>query len=212
MRTFGLACGASCLIGVLGSLFGAAPSNQVFTAVTFDGVGDVRPAVWTITPLTGDRGFRILVECSGYSAVPVTGGYSLRIPGQASTPRAGTPDVPSFAKVLPRPRGSKPILVLQGSFATNVQGVAVAPAEEFKLEAPDGSIRVLRPCRQPDLSVYGRNEFWPPELVRLEVAGIGTQYVVRVECFPIQYNSAEKVIRFYRRLEGVLKFEVTEGQ
>lgn len=212
MRASGLACGVFGLIVVLGPSSGAATSNMVFTAASFPGVGEARPAVWTITPLPGDRGFRILVECSGFSAVPVAGGYSLRIPGQASTAVAGFPDVPSLARVLPRLCGSKPSLVMHGSNSTNVTDVVLAPAESFKVDAAGGSMRVLRPFRQRDPSAYGRNDYWPPELVKLEIAAIGTQYVVRVECFPVQYNPVEKVVRFYRRMEGVLQFEDMEGQ
>lgn len=212
MRASGLSCGVSLLIGVLASNSGAASSNGVFAASSFHGAGEAKTPVWTVTPLAGDRGFRILIECPGFAAVPVEGGYSLRIPGQVSTTRAGAPDVPSLAKILPRSRGSKPVLVLRGINPTNIADVVLAPAESFKVDESDGSMRVLRPFRQCDPSIYGQNEFWPSDVVKLEVAAIGTQYVVRVECFPVQYNPVERVVRYYSRLEGVLRFEAMEGQ
>jgi len=172
------------------------------------GVGDARVAVWTVTPSTNAPGdLHLTVECSGLSAMLVQGGVSLRIPGQASSAKPGTPDLPRLAKLLPARKGAKAVLVFLGSNPTNLSDVVVAPAVGFKLEALEGAQRVLCPYRQPDPAVYGIDQYWPAELGRLDAASIGTQIVVRVECCPVQYNPITKSIRFFRRLEGELRFE-----
>ena len=179
---------------------GANPAN-------FTGVGAARAAVWTVTPASGSRDWRIVIECSGFSAVPVAGGYSLRIPGQASSAKPGTPDVPHLAKLVPGVKGAKAVLMIRGADPTNLTDIVVAPAEGFKLDDPESSNRTLRPYRESDPGLYGTDQLWPAELGRVEEAWIGTQKVVRVECFPVQYAPLTKAIRFYRRLEGELRFE-----
>jgi hypothetical protein len=84
--------------------------------------------------------------------------------------------------------------------------VAVAPAQGFKLESGDG-FRELRPFRQADPAIYVKDEFWPVKLGAVEAGAIGTQQVVRVVCFPVQYNAVKGSVRFFRRLEGEVRFE-----
>lgn len=173
----------------------------------FTGVGIGRAAVWTVTPIAGSGDLRISIECSGFSALPMGEGYSLRIPGQANSARPGTPDLPFLASLLPATTGGKAHLTIRGGDPTNLTDVAVAPAEGFRLDESGSSARVLRPYRQPDPVVFGKDQFWPPDLGSLEEGAIGTQKVVRVVCCPVEYNPVKKTLRFYRRLEGELRFE-----
>lgn len=189
---------------------GGAATNAVTGAGRFRGVGDIRPAVWTVTPIDGTPDSRIQIDIAGFSASEGDGGYALRIPGQA-LPAPGTPDVPRLTRLLPGHGGFQAVLEVRGLEATNVPDVAVAAAPVHRVEAPEAEVRRLRPCREPDPGIYGRDAFWPPALGRVEEAWIGTQKVVRVECFPIQYNPSRKTICCYRRLEGVLRFERIQG-
>lgn len=184
----------------------AASTNAAEQIATFNGVGDAAPAVWTITPLSNSPDFLVSIDCSGFTAVPVTGGYSLRIPGQVSSAKPGTPDVPHLAKLWQGIKDARVVLTLQGKDQTNVVG-EVASAEGYKLDDSESLMPVLRPERRPDSTIYNQNQFWPAELGSVEEAWIGTQKVVRLECIPVQYNPCTKVIRFYRSLEGVLRFE-----
>lgn len=173
----------------------------------FTGVGVAREAVWIVTPVSGSRDLRIVIECSGFSAVQVSGGYSLRIPGQASSGEPGTPDVPRLAKLISGVKGAKAVLTMHGKDPTNLADVVVAPAEGFKLADPESPMRKLKPYRECDPGIYGKDQLWPAEAGRVDEASIGTQKVVRVEYYPVYYNPITKAIRFYRRLEGELRFE-----
>jgi hypothetical protein len=185
-------------------------SNEVVQVLPFTGVGDVSAPVWTVQQLGHDGEIKFSVDCSGISAVQVEGGYSLRIPGQSAA-SPGTPDVPRLAKLFPGVKGAKVHLALRGVDPTNVVSVGVAPAEGFMMADAQKPGRGLRSVRQPDATIFGQNQFWPADIGRVEVASIGTQNVVRVECFPVQYKDATKTIRFFRRLEGSLRFEGGEG-
>lgn len=188
-----------------------AASNEVSRVERFTGVGEARPAVWTITPIAGTLDSAIRIDIAGFSAVEAEGGHSPRIPGQAGAMAAGTPEVPRLARLLAGHGGMKAVLELRGVDPTNVPGVVVAPCPAMKVEELETGGRRLRQYRVPDPAVYGKDDFWPAGLGRVEEACIGTQNVVRVECFPIQYNPFQKVLRFHRRLEGELRFERVEG-
>lgn len=185
----------------------AAHTNESSPSTLFTGVGEARAAVWTVTPLAGSQNLRITIESHGFSAVPVEGGFSLRIPGQVASAKPGTPDVPRLAIMLPGVKGYRAVLTLEGKDPTNVMDVGVASSEGFRLDDPESPMRVLKAYRKPDPGIFGKDQLWPSELCRLEEGSIGTQKVVRVECCPLQYNPLTRMIRFYRRLEGELRFE-----
>lgn len=192
------------LAGVFALTSWAASTNE-----SFAGVGEVRAAVWTILPSENSSDTRFSIDCSGFSAVPVEGGYSLRIPGQVSS-EARTPDVPRLAKLFPGVKRARAVLTVEGSDPTNI-ACTVAAAEGYRLDDPESPNRKLRPYRQPDPEIYANDRFWPSDLGRLAQATIGTQKVVRVECFPVQYDPITREVRFYRRLEGFLRFEPIEN-
>lgn len=183
----------------------ALPSWAATTNEFFAGVGEARAAIWTISPAENSGDIRFSIDCSGFIAVPVEGGCSLRVPGQVSSePR--TPDVPRLAKLFSGFKGARAELTVKGADPTNI-ACTVAAAEGYRLNDPESPTRQLRPYRQPDSEIYAKDRFWPQDLGRLAQATIGTQKVVRVECYPVQYNPVLKMIRFYRRLEGVVRFE-----
>lgn len=179
----------------------AAVTNEVPSA-PFAGVGDVRSATWTITPVTNSSELLIRIDCTGFSADQEDGGYSLHMPGQVSAAMPGAPDIPRIARLVTGLDGYRPVLRLEGKQPTNISDVAVVAVKGY---AGDSFVRAGP--RTPDSAIYATGQFWPAELCRLEEACIGTQNVVRLECYPVQYNASTKVIRFYRCLEGVLRFE-----
>ena len=184
----------------------AASSNVVGQVPSFAGVGEAKAAAWSIQASGNDREIKFSVDCRGISAVQVEGGYSLRIPGQSAS-ISGTPDVPHLAKLFPGMKGVKAHVLVQGLDPTNIVNVSLAAAEGFTLADAQKPALGLRAVRQPDAGLFGSDQFWPVELGRVAVASIGTQNVVRVECFPVQYNPVTRTLRFYRRLEGILRFE-----
>lgn len=205
MRIGGLVLKAFCAGAFLTPSF-ATETNGHFSASVFSGIGGAQAAVWTITPLGDGFDRRIQIDCPGLSAVQVEGGLSLRIPSQIVS-RPGAPDVPRLSRLLPGLRNARAVLTITGRDPTNVTGVVLAAAEGFRLDDPDSPTQALRPYRRPDPNIYGKDKYWPAELGRLEEGSVGTQKVVRVEFCPVQYNPVTGTIRFYRRLEGELRFE-----
>lgn len=197
---------AACLVAASG-----AATNAVTAAGAFRGIGDVRPAVWTVVPIGGTPDSKIQLDLAGFVAAEAGGGYVLKIPGQAAS-LAGTPDVPRLTRLFPGYGGLRAVLELRGLEPTNVTGIVIVASPTQRLEDPEAEVRRLRPSREPDPAIYGRDAFWPAKLGRVEEAWIGTQKVVRVECFPVQYNASRKTVCFYRRLEGVLRFERIQSQ
>ncbi len=180
----------------------AASTNQ--TPVT---VGVPKTAEWRVSPSADGRRISFIIACDGVSLVPVEGGLSVRIPGQAASAKPGTPDVPHLSKLMPGVKGARASLTVHGYDPTNFLNVVVAPVQGYRLDETVGRIRTLKPYRQADPDVYGKDQFWPVTLGTLEEGAIGTQRVVRVACFPVQYNSVQGVVRLFRRLEGEIRFE-----
>lgn len=174
-----------------------------YACLAMAGLGETRPAVWTLTPIPGSNNLQISVQCFGFETVPGATGVSVRIPGQATAGKPGAPDVPGLAKLVPGIKGMRAVLTLQGFDPTNLTDVGVVPVA--------GPMQALSPQRQADPGIYGQAQFWPSNLGRVDEAWIGTQKVVRVECYPVQYNPVAKTLRFYRRLEGILSFDKIEN-
>lgn len=193
----------SCINCGAGGVACSAPStNQLLRAI-----GEPRAAVWTISPSGDGRRLLFNVECSGVSLVTVEGGFSVHIPGQAASAKPGTPDVPCLSRLLPGIKGARASLTVRGYDPTNLMNVAVSPAQGFRLDESVSRSRELRPYRQAAPDVYGKDQYWPAGLGSMEEGAIGTQQVVRVVCFPVQFNPVQGTVRFFRRLEGEIQFE-----
>ena len=170
--------------------------------------GVPRSAAWTVAPpAAGESSRSFTVEISGFSAVDTQDGCVLHIPGEVSATDKGTPAVPRVAKLFTEAPGCAAVLRMNGASPAEATNISVAAAEDYVVVSPEGAARRLSPVRRPSPDIYARDQFWPPELGRVQEAWIGTQKVVRVECFPIQYNPVRRTIRWYRRLEGTLVFE-----
>lgn len=188
---------------------GAMVTNAAFLqAASFVGAGDPRPAIWTVIPSpNGNGSLSFTVEFKGFSASAVPGGYVLHVPGEATSAAPGTPAIPRIAKLFPGIKDRTARIQVTGLSPTEVTNVSVAAAVDYEVVAPKGEMRKLRPVRRQAQEIYARDEFWPPELGQVEEAWIGTQKVVRVEVFPLQYHAKRKTIRFYGQLEGIVTFD-----
>ena len=182
-----------------------APSPQV---AHFQGIGEPCPASWMVMPSSsGDGACAFTVEVKGISAVAGPEGYELHIPGEATSAAPGTPAIPRIAKLFPGMRGRTAVLTVTGFSPTEVTNIPVVAAEAYAVDNPERTTRSPRSLRRRAPDIYAQDRFWPPEVGRVQEAWIGTQKVVRVEVFPVQYNPQRETVRFYRRLEGVVSFE-----
>lgn len=190
----------------MGSPPGATNANTRSAAV-FKGLGIPKPAVWTVSrSLDGHGSWSIAVDVSGFTAAARPEGMVLHIPGE-SRGEPGTPALPRLAKLLPGLPDRTPRLTLRGLMPTNVTGVSLAPVEGYVVQDRESPTPQLSAVRRPLAEIFGRSEFWPAELGAIQQVSMGTQRLVRIECFPIQYNPGSGTLRYYRRLEGVLSFD-----
>jgi hypothetical protein len=59
----------------------------------------------------------------------------------------------------------------------------------------------------PDAQIYGRNAFYPSELVKVAPpAQFRQQTIVRVQLMPVHYNPIQRQLRLYRDLQIVVRF------
>ena len=134
-------------------------------------------------------------------------GYVLHIPGEAVSAAPGTPAIPRIARLLPGRKDRAAILQVTGFSSVEVTNSPVASTDAHEVDHPESPTRALRPVRRRLPEIYTRDQFWPPELGQAQEAWIGTQKVVRVEVFPVQYNAKRETVRFFGRLEGTVVFE-----
>lgn len=187
---------------------GVAPTNA--SEMAFVGVGTPHQAVWSVQQGSNNT-LHITADFSGFSAVKLGDGYSIRIPGQATSALPGTPDVPRISKLLTGFSDTGRVLQMKGLLPTNVQNVSVVAAEGYAVDESGTGIRTLRTYRRKQDDIFGSDHFWPESLCRLTGARIGTQSVLRIEIFPIQYNPSLREIRFFRHVEGTLEFYRFDG-
>ena len=119
-------------------------------------------------------------------------GLRFRIPGCVSR-REGLPDLPMREVLIGVPqKGRIRVEVYPGDYEIR-RGIEVAPVPR---RFPDGD-----KTYEEDLEVYGRDEFYPKDLVRIrEIGWLRNIRVAIVEISPIQYNPRRREVRIYKSI------------
>jgi hypothetical protein len=147
---------------------------------------------------------------TGFEAQPADGGYRLRVGSQTGPLMRGGPDVPTVARTIPGIPGYSAHVRVLNTETEEFEGVSVAPTETYVRDDSQPDRPALKGVRIRDESVYGRDAFWPADLIAVQEASMGTQKFVRIECRPIQYNPASHTVRFNREIDAELWFEAQE--
>jgi hypothetical protein len=115
---------------------------------------------------------------------------------------AGVPELPTRVFVIGLPPGAQAEVSIIPGTVEERSGLYVAPVP-VKERAED----LTRLRYAPDAQVYGRDAFYPGELVRVDPpAQFRRQTIVRVQVMPVQYNPAQKQLRIYQDLQIVVRF------
>lgn len=183
-----------------------AETNGAAAGTPFIGVGEAVPAVWKVT--SGPSNTLIFsVRCSGFRAIPVEGGYSLQVPGQAHSERPGAPDVPRLPRITKGRKGCR--MVIESAPAEpwrELSNITVAAVTSY-VPAGGGESAGWRVTRTPDPAVYSSGQFVPETLAAVQEFWMGTQKLARLEAVLVQYNPVTHVVRYTTELNGVIRFE-----
>lgn len=120
---------------------------------------------------------------------------------------AGAPDLPSSSTFVAIPNGSTPTVKMVNAKTKTIKDVDLVPAPQPQLD-DDNSPAVY----QKDMSVYGRNAFYPATPYNIsEVTTIRGVDMVQVGVMPFQYNPVTKELIVYEDLELELTTEGGDG-
>lgn len=115
---------------------------------------------------------------------------------------AGAPELPTRVFVVGVPPGARAEVSIVPGTAEERSEIYVPPVP-VKERADD----LTRLRYSPDAQIYGRDAFYPAELVRVDPpAQFRQQTIVRVQVMPVQYNPVRKQLRVYRDLQIVVRF------
>ncbi|OQW94453.1 MAG: hypothetical protein BWK77_09260 [Verrucomicrobia bacterium A1] len=179
--------------------------------VAFPGVDGPGAVIWTLpASVSAAAPMDFSVSVTGFDAQPENGGYVLRIGGQAAPLRPGAPDVPVLARTVSGIGGYVARVRVKATEHEEFSNVVVAAAETRVPDHTNPDRPELKAVRVASDPAYAGNEFWPPAVIVVQEASMGTQKFVRIECRPIQYNPATHTVRFNREIEAQLWFESQE--
>jgi hypothetical protein len=161
-------------------------------------------------PAAGDR-----ILATIHPGEPVKGevpaGLTVSFAGPAADRQPGAPDLGGMVRTIPGRPGFRAVVRAVKVESRDEPEVRVAPAEGWRRIFVDDNVYRTEKFRQADPSVFSRNAFWPPAVLQLDEAWMGTNKWVRLVCRPAQYNPVRRVLRLHTRIECEIVFE-PEGE
>lgn len=185
----------------------------ILGALCLVGWDDAGTDVWQVRP-TDPSGIRCSVTVIPGEVQRQTCGEGVTVSfrGQAADRQAGAPDIGGLVKTIPGRPGFRAVVHLLRTEFRDEADVKVLPAETtYRRFVDDNSYR-LEQARTPDPAVYANNAFWPPNVMRVTEAWMGTNRYVRLVCTPAQYNPVKRLLRVHSRIEAELDFVPDEGK
>jgi hypothetical protein len=114
----------------------------------------------------------------------------------------GAPELPTRIFVLGVPPGAQVEVSVVPGGIEELAGIFVPPVP---VKEPADDLHRLR--YTPNPQIYGRDDYYPPELFRVDPPGqFRQQTVVRVQVMPVQYNPVKRQLRVYKDLQIVVRF------
>jgi len=114
----------------------------------------------------------------------------------------GTPTLTGASRYIALPQGAEAKVTILDSRTEVYHNVEIAPASNIPLENDDAPLKY-----EKDMSIYGRNAFWPASPVRLsknkQIRGVD---VVLVGVIPFQYNPVTKDLIVYKDIRISIDF------
>ncbi|MFQ5637860.1 MAG: C25 family cysteine peptidase [bacterium] len=158
------------------------PLFQVIEATDSYVVFSIRPLAIKLEPvLSGNRKFqRVLAD------------------GYAMSTETGAPQLPQTGTLIQIPAGAEVSLTVLASAFESVTDVDVAPASDILFEE---NLKGMTESYVPNPAIYNSDSFWPAQLAGLSERAVWRgREVIRVQVNPVQYNPAQKTVRFYTAL------------
>jgi len=143
-------------------------------------------------------------------AVQGTACQRIQVTGTVQGEEAGYPQLPlQIALLGVPPRADLELEVTPLQTVRWPEMLTICPAPETGAEEDeDGSIRYVTKEAVPDPAVYGKDRFYPSEIVHLEELGfIRSQRIVRLAVSPFQVNPLSGEVRQHQRLRVALRFK-----
>jgi len=135
-------------------------------------------------------------------------GQVITLSGIYLSNEAGAPDLPSRSTFIAIPNGATPMLKMVSSKTKVISNIDLIPAAVPQLDNDDSPA-----VYQKDMTIYGRNAFYPETPFRIsEVSSIRGVQVVQVGVMPFQYNPVTKELVVYSDMELELDFEGGDGK
>jgi len=126
---------------------------------------------------------------------------SFGVPG-VFIPEEGTPNLTGVSRYIAIPQGSQVRVTILGSRTEVYHNVEVAPAPNIPLESDKSPLRY-----EKDMSIYGRNAYYPESPVRLsepmKMRGVD---VVIAGVMPFQFNPVTKELIVYKDIRFRIDF------
>jgi hypothetical protein len=127
--------------------------------------------------------------------------------GNGSEPGKGAPDLPIHVQALPARPGYRITARLVKTEFSEEAGVAVAPSIRLQRSLVEDNRYTTLWVREADAEIYGRDAFWPADLVQVDEAWQGTNKLARLAVWPVQWNARTKVLRVHSRFELELSYQ-----
>jgi hypothetical protein len=164
--------------------------------------------VWTFQP-ESPTALVFRVDVSGFELGSTADGAVIRLPDQAAS-LPGLPDLPRLVRWITGVPGYRARVDCRVDDWQEVKGIRVAPAEGLVADWNSNGQPIGHRERVPAERVYASTNFWPERLVMLQEGWVGTQWLVRVECRLVQYAPARQALRYTRRLDARIRFELED--
>ncbi|MBN1181522.1 MAG: hypothetical protein JXB49_04485 [Bacteroidales bacterium] len=187
---------------------GNTPITIIFVSLLIFGFADITYSQSSHT-VTFERGdLKIETE----SAKDGNSYATINMPSLRKTFDAGMPDLPvKYVKlIIPSDQDVAKIVIEKTSSAKMTISQPLFPAQ------PDVPISIDTEPEfiKPDPSVYMVNQFYPSDVVQLVHSGYfdGSNHIVTLVVYPIQYNPITKELLFYNTIDFTLIFQSGKGK
>ena len=119
---------------------------------------------------------------------------------------AGSPDLPTDSRMMAIPQGATANLRVISLEKETLHNVNIAPALRIQAESEEPDMNYVK-----DMSIYGKDAFYPAEPFTLGNSYIRGVESVMVSITPFQYNPVTKDLIVYTHVELAVEFEGGNG-
>lgn len=127
--------------------------------------------------------------------------------GNGAEPGNGAPDLPIYVQALSaRPGYRISVRLVKTEFGEEA-GVEIAPSIRLQRTLVEDNRYTTAWVREADAGIYGRDAFWPAELVQVDEAWQGTNKLARLAVRPVQWNAQARILRVHSRFELELSYQ-----